>query len=123
MAVEEVSVPFEFRTPFYSSITRVVHIYILNLVADELKWANDELQEIAKERRRDVQQPSRSECKGIKSFVYGYPCRHKLRDLKEDSLTLQPHHFHRHWWIDRFVTPEALPTLLLDFAIRPPRKF
>jgi hypothetical protein len=42
-------------------------------------------------------------CTGVFNTTTGLPCAHMLEDVKEQQTSLLPEHFHKHWYLDRYI--------------------
>jgi hypothetical protein len=52
-------------------------------------------------------------CTGVYTTTFGLPCTHKIEDIRQSGLSLQPQDFHPHWFWDRYsgLTPTILEPL------------
>ena len=53
-----------------------------------------------------------SPCSGIFKQIYGIPCYHSIRGLKDAKITIKKGHFHLHWHFERaqsLALPPPLP--------------
>lgn len=127
---ETMTLPFRYQDPFYAPCLRRISTYALSFVFDEIKWANQELKYLEQQRKKQSTESStlssiepfsetnniRSICTGVYTHTMGTPCRHRLRDLKEQGLSLEPKEFHKHWWLDRSVDNPQTSSPILEFT-------
>lgn len=92
------------QTPFWAATNRRVHIHALQEAYKQWEKRND-----------------KSSCSQQYTKKTGIPCCHTIKALIAQSQILQCNHFHRHWWVNRGMTPLQEEGLTNQPLILPPK--
>lgn len=113
---ERLKIPFRYQDPLYANVLHIVCKYALGLVYKQLQSA------LEQDKEQQTNEEAK-ECSGISSFTKGYPCIHRVRELKATGRSLQPSDFHIHWWIDRSQPLQEKDKPILEFKVKTRSKF
>jgi hypothetical protein len=99
----DIYLPTRLQRPLFADVTKVVHQFALARCLQSYQQISRLLNPCSRRFSRSMEMP----------------CTHQLHTLAESGSSLQPNHFHQHWWIRRIhVPPTTQANILKPAAIR-----